>query len=66
MHGKKDNMESTPYRVNCQKHGDVSLDQLEYNNQLMDEDSAWKCPLCGENAEWDVDWYEENTMENIR
>lgn len=47
----------TPYAVHCRLHGLVYLSQAEYDRQMDDPNSLWKCP-CGRLAEWDDDNYE--------
>ncbi len=50
-------LKQTPWAVICVEHGQVFLTAEEYNKQMDDADSFWKCP-CGRFAEWDNDNYE--------
>jgi len=43
----------------CIQHGKVDIDYLNYKAQMMDANSRWKCPKCGQVCEFDDDRYEE-------
>lgn len=55
-----------PYAVICHKHDKVFLTKKEYIAQMDAPDSLWVCPLCGENANWDDDNYEDFYYEEER
>jgi Zn finger protein HypA/HybF involved in hydrogenase expression len=46
------------YAINCFQCGTVMLGWDEYNRQMNNADSFWMCPICGNEAEFDVDIYE--------
>lgn len=48
-------MSNFMYAVICSRHGTVELSEAQYNRQMMQADSLWKCPKCGGSAEWDDD-----------
>ena len=52
----------TPYRLRCNSaYGCGSayyLTEEEYNRQMIDCNSVWKCPECGYPAEFDDSNYE--------
>lgn len=49
----------SPYAVICRTHGQVQLTEDEYGRQLSRPDALWKCPKCGEEAQWDDSHYEQ-------
>jgi len=51
--------EPTPYAIHCPKHGKVYLSHHNYNRQMWQMDSLWRCPLCGRVAQWDDDNYDD-------
>lgn len=51
---------ATPWAVICREHGKQFLTEEQYNNQMMNADSFWFCPVCGGHSEWDDDNYEEH------
>lgn len=51
--------EPGPYAVICPNHGQVFLSSPEYDWQMNRPNSLWQCPLCGEEADWDDDNYED-------
>jgi hypothetical protein len=55
---KQNDREPTPYAIICYEHSQVFLTLEEYSYQMSRPDSLWKCPLCGEVADWDDDNYE--------
>jgi hypothetical protein len=48
----------TPYMVHCPNHGPVYLTTLEYERQMWQAGSLWKCPECHRTATWDDENYE--------
>lgn len=50
----------TPWAVYCQSYGcprwkgQVFLTHEEYQRQLSDPLDGWRCPECGDLAEWDA------------
>lgn len=50
-------------RVHCPVHGLIDLDDDEFTRQLVAIDSVWKCPQCGERADFD-DAYFDAQFEN--
>ena len=50
--------QKTPWAVICQNCGQVHLSAAEYEEQLMRPDDTWRCPDCGEPAEFDDVTYE--------
>jgi hypothetical protein len=58
---------NTPYAVFCHsapgrgcKGGRQYLTKEQYDKQMNDPNALWKCPTCGQLAEWDDDNYEEH------
>lgn len=60
----------TPYAVWCSgsanppasipcTNGIIFLTTEEYRKQMRDPDAKWKCPICGSNAIWDDENYEQ-------
>lgn len=45
--------------VICPIHGKVDIDTLEYDRQMEKPDVLWKCPKCGEVAQFDDERFEE-------
>lgn len=43
----------TQARVRCSEHGDVSLTEEQYHEQLMNAGARWKCPQCSRPADFD-------------
>ena len=61
----------TPYMVNCPRHGKIYLTHEEYERQMWQMNSLWKCPICGRTSQWDDDNYdsfyqEEEENGNLR
>jgi hypothetical protein len=62
----------TPWAVFCvgptsrwddaERHGLIYLTEQEYEAQLDDSDMVWVCPLCGSEANWNDENYEEMTQ----
>ena len=49
----------TPYRVRCYStHGIQYVTRDEYNRQMRDPNSRWRCPKCNCLAGFDDEWYE--------
>ncbi len=48
-------MSNAMYQVICREHGKQALTEDQYTKALGDPDVFWKCPVCGEHAEWDDD-----------
>jgi len=56
---KGESAEPTPYAVRCPaERALVYLTEEEYNRQMNQPDALWRCPRCGERAEWDDANYE--------
>lgn len=53
----------SPYVVLCDDHGQQFLTAEEYDYQMSRPDSPWRCPRCGESAQWDDDEYEASLDE---
>ena len=51
--------ESTPWAVICSMHGRMFLTKAQYDAQMNQPDLRWRCPCCGEDANWDDDNYED-------
>lgn len=50
----------TPYAVYCHRgHGLVYLTKEDYDSQMSATDDLWVCPICGHDASWDDDNYQE-------
>jgi predicted RNA-binding Zn-ribbon protein involved in translation (DUF1610 family) len=47
------------YWVHCYRCGHVQIGYDEYDRQMNKEDSLWKCPKCGNLADFDVTAYEK-------
>ena len=45
--------EPTPFAVYCLTHGKVYLTHAEYSRQLSLANETWRCPKCGNDAQWD-------------
>lgn len=52
---------TTAWAVLCDSHGRICLSSEEYDAQMNDANSLWKCPIAGCRAEWDDDWHEAMT-----
>jgi len=39
------------------------LTQEEYERQMLDAGCHWRCPLCGECADFNDEWYEQHSDE---
>lgn len=50
---RDNSLDPTPYAVICPVHSYVFLKQREYDDQLAAVDTPWRCPACGQDAEWD-------------
>lgn len=48
----------SPYAVICREHGRVLLTEDEYTRQLCKPDALWRCPKCGDDAQFDDVHYE--------
>lgn len=48
----------TPWAVICIDHGKQYLTGEQYDDQMMECDSRWFCPVCGGQSEWDDDNFE--------
>lgn len=49
-----------PYAgVICRQHGNVDIDKAEYDRQMSNPNSRWKCPRCGSVSEFDDERFEE-------
>lgn len=50
----------TPYAVYCHAgHGLVYLTEEQYDVQMEHADDLWSCPVCGHDAGWDDENYEQ-------
>jgi predicted RNA-binding Zn-ribbon protein involved in translation (DUF1610 family) len=47
------------YCIICPVHDKVQIGRAEYDRQMDDPWSRWKCPLCGVTSWFDDDTYEE-------
>lgn len=54
----------TPYRVWCKKCGPQFLSKTEYQRQMNNVNSRWKCPVCYCPSVWDDSWFEESELNN--
>lgn len=51
---------TVPYAgITCRLHGNVDIDYNEYMKQMLAPNSLWKCPTCGNDANFNDDRYEE-------
>jgi len=51
----------TPYAVLCHGIcGQVFLTGAEYDLQMSDPDAVWRCPACGDSADFDDGQFEES------
>lgn len=48
------------YGVICLHCGPVSLSDDQYSEQMAAPNVRWRCPICGYDAEWDDDRYEQH------
>lgn len=48
----------TPWAVICFRHGKVYLTANEYENQMLQADDCWRCPLCGHVSAFDDENYD--------
>lgn len=46
------------YAVDCPYHGTVELSDAQYDAQMRQPNSFWKCPICGATSQWNDDVYE--------
>jgi hypothetical protein len=60
---KVDRLPKSKYGVVCYTHGNQGMSYEEYMYQLGKADSLWKCPCCGQVAEFDEGRYESHTSE---
>lgn len=44
--------------VICFEHGKQGLSGMQYDVQMRRPDATWKCPVCGNEANWDDERYE--------
>ena len=50
-----DKWKDSTARVICLNHGRQSLTERQYDAAMDRPDDPWKCPVCGNPAEWDDD-----------
>lgn len=39
-------------QVDCPTHGYQGITEEQYDQEMMDPDNGWHCPICGHLAEW--------------
>lgn len=50
--------------VICPEHGRVALTEEQYEEQMIDVDALWKCPLCGKEST-EIDFEEEDDSKEV-
>lgn len=55
---EEDPANRTPWAVICKKHGKQYLTCEQYDDQMMESDLYWYCPVCGGMSEWDDNNFE--------
>jgi len=48
----------TPYVLCCDTHDRVYLTEAEYNEQMKNPGSPWRCPICHTPASFDDEYLE--------
>jgi len=49
-----------PYAgILCRLHGNVDIDQANYDAQMARPNSLWRCPKCGMDCDFDDERFEE-------
>lgn len=54
----RESREPTAFAVLCQDCGQVFLTAEEYERQMANANQTWRCPRCGQEADWDDANYE--------